>query len=207
MTDDFIDRVYRTTGQDEMRALYDDWAAGYDADLEDSAYKTPGRVAEALSAALADKNAPVLDFACGTGLSGVALADAGFKVIDGADISDGMLEEARRKGVYRHLIRTRPDQPLPVERGAYRAITAVGAISVGAAPGALYDELVDLLAPGGLRVLSLNDRSIALEDYGGRLKASIEAGKVRKLSEETGPHLVHDGKTTQSTVYVLERRA
>ena len=70
-----------------MRALYDDWAAGYDADLEDSAYKTPGRVAEALSAALADKQAPVLDFACGTGLSGVALADAGFKVIDGADIS------------------------------------------------------------------------------------------------------------------------
>lgn len=131
MTDTFIDKVYRTSGNEGMRDLYNAWADKYDQDLLETGYVTPARVALALSAELADKDAPILDFGCGTGLSGAALAEAGFSRIDGTDLSGEMLAMARRKQIYHKLWETDPSVPLPVKSGEYRAVTAIGVISVG----------------------------------------------------------------------------
>jgi predicted TPR repeat methyltransferase len=69
----------------------------------------------------------VLDFGCGTGLSGEALAAARVsRCIDGADVSAEMLEGARDKGVYRQLLKLDPEAPLPGRPGAYAAVTAAG---------------------------------------------------------------------------------
>jgi hypothetical protein len=57
-------------------------------------YATPARLAEALAAHVPDRTAPLLDFGCGTGLSGQALRAAGFTTLDGTDITPGMLEKA-----------------------------------------------------------------------------------------------------------------
>jgi len=101
----FLDNVYKTERGESMRRYYDDWAESYDTDLRENDYRTPARCAEALARVLVDRDAPILDFACGTGISGAALKEAGFTTIDGTDISDGMLEKAREKGAYRDLIR------------------------------------------------------------------------------------------------------
>ena len=42
----------------------------------------------------------ILDFACGTGLIGKYLKEYGFSLIEGMDISPGMLEQAREKYAY-----------------------------------------------------------------------------------------------------------
>lgn len=185
----YLDNIYSVDGGEEMRQYYDDWADSYDVDLHDNDYRTPDRCARALAAHLADKTAPVLDFACGTGISGVALARAGFTVIDGTDISEGMLEKAREKGVYRDLWVCSPDAPLDVGEREYAGITAVGAIGAGAAPVENIDGAIASLTPGGVFVVSLNDHTLEDPQFEARLERAVEDGRVEKLMAEDGPHL------------------
>jgi predicted TPR repeat methyltransferase len=203
MVSKFFDRVYRTTEQGAVEDLYDDWAETYDAELTESGYAAPGRCAAALAAQLPARDAPILDFACGTGLSGSALAAQGFTTIDGVDLSEAMLNVARKRGVYRNLVKADPDQPPSAAPGDYAAIAAVGAISPGAAPATFFDALLSCLAPGGLVVLSYNDHALADPEYASRLERALDDGIVRERFREHADHIVKLG--SKSTVYVLEK--
>ena len=203
MATDNFKRVYGTGDQAELHRIYDAWAETYDTDLLASGYVTPGRVARALAEFLHDKSAPVFDFACGTGLSGAALAAEGFTVIDGVDLSAAMLDRARDRSVYRHLRRIGEDEDPGLEPGQYAAITAVAAISPGAAPAAYLDRMIAGLAPGGLFAFSYNDQALEDEDYSTRLAAQIQSGAVRVLFEEWGDHFT--GRGSHAVVYVLEK--
>ncbi len=188
-TSAFLDNVYTTDGGDSMRRYYNEWADAYDKDLREHDYRTPGRCAAALAACVADKDTPVLDFACGTGMSGVALKEAGFTTIDGMDISEGMLEKARAKGVYRDLLKAEPDAVLDMGARKCRAITAVGAIGAGAAPAENIDGAIACLEPGGVFVVSLNDHTLEDPQYEALLHKAIDDGRVEKIMAEDGPHL------------------
>ncbi|MGM0660850.1 MAG: class I SAM-dependent DNA methyltransferase [Pseudomonadota bacterium] len=189
----FLDNVYTTDGGESMRRYYDDWADTYDTDLDRNDYRTPARCAAALAAHLDDREAPVLDFACGTGISGVALKEAGFTTIDGTDISDGMLDKARAKGAYRDLLLGHPDAGIETGGRQYRAIVAVGAIGAGAAPVAYLDHALAHLKPGGIFVVSLNDHTLEDPEFEARLTQAIADGRVAKLLAEDGPHLPRIG--------------
>ena len=178
---------------DEMRDYYDAWAESYDAELDDNGYASPARCAAALAAFLPDRSAPILDFACGTGISGKALAGEGFTTIDGLDVSEGMLAQARAKGVYRDLLKGQPDAPIEVGGRNYAAVAAIGAIGSGAAPAQYIDQIMGLLKPGGIFVLSLNDHTLKDPDFEARLNAAISEGRAEKLMAEGGPHLPAKG--------------
>ncbi len=192
----FLGRAYDLSSTQETRALYDEWADGYDAEVAENGYATPARCAEAL-ARHAPLIEPVLDIGCGTGLSGVALRARGFGAIDGVDPSPGMIARAEATGAYRTLRRIDPDEPF--EPGAYRAIAAVGVVGTGAAPPELFDRAWAALPDGGLLCLSLNDHALAIPDFTSR----IEPRRDRVLFEEYGPHL--PGIGMMSRVYVLRK--
>lgn len=198
MTDAYLDKVYQARSAKETAQIYDAWAKTYDAEVAENGYATPARCAAALHAILPDTSRPVLDFGCGTGLSGLALRLAGFQTIDGRDMSAGMLEIARAKGVYRHLEEIGPDDPLP---NGYDAITAVGVIGSGAAPLPALDRIIDALAPGGVTVFSFNDHTLQDPSYQARVDALIAAGVVVEVFRENGPHM--PARNMSSTVYVL----
>jgi predicted TPR repeat methyltransferase len=204
MTENFLDKVYGIRDPDTVRALYDDWAATYDAEIGENGYATPARCAAALATFLPDPATPILDFGCGTGLSGLALRALGFSVIDGTDLSDGMLETARARGVYRSLTRNEPNAPLDTLANRYNAIAAVGVISPGAGPPDLLDALVALLPTGGFLAFSLNDHALEDPAYEGRVQAVTEAGTVRIRFRDYGEHLPARG--IGSLVCVLEKR-
>lgn len=189
----FLDNIYKTDGGESMRRYYDDWADSYDKDLRENDYRTPGRCAGVLAAHLDDKDAPILDFACGTGISGVALKEAGFRAIDGTDISDGMLDKARAKGAYRDLFCVDPDAGLDTGGRQYRAIVAVGAIGAGAAPVEYIDAALAHLESGGLFVVSLNDHTLEDPKFEARLTQAISNGQFEKIIAEDGPHLPEIG--------------
>ena len=191
-----LDRAYDVSTPEETRALYEDWAATYDAEVAEKGYATPARCAEAL-ARHAPLIEPVLDIGCGTGLSGIALRARGFGAVDGADPSPEMLTRAEATGAYRGVRLSDPDDPF--EPGAYRIITAVGVIGAGAAPATLFDAAWDALPEGGLLCLSLNDHALAVPEF----PARIEARRDHLLFEEYGPHL--PGIDLMSRVYVLEK--
>lgn len=196
----FLSQVYDLATPEATRTLYDDWSASYDAEIAENGYATPARIAEALARHAPDSTVPILDFGCGTGLSGVALKLAGFTVIDGADLSADMLKGAAEKSVYRELWQVEPGADIP--RG-YAAITATGVIGIGAAPPEVFDTIMAALAPGGLFALSFNDHALAAPEFEGRLRSYTESGGAQLLFQEYGAHL--PGIDLKSNVYVVEK--
>lgn len=203
MENEYLPKVYNLSTPEETRLLYDEWADSYDTEIMENGYATPLRVARALAAQLKNLDRPVLDFGCGTGLSGAALIQTGFTAVDGADLSADMLAEAREKGVYRDLWQVHAGSDLPFDPGDYGAITASGVIGSGAAPGETFDLLLDALAPHGLLAFSFNDHALTDPDYEGRLRSAIESGAVHVLFQEHGDHL--PGIGLGATVYVIEK--
>lgn len=195
----FLAKVYDLQG-DGVRDYYDKWAATYEAEITENAYATPTRCAQALAGLGIAPDTAILDFACGTGLSGVALRDAGFTVFDGMDVSDGMLDKARAKTIYRTLTKVASDAPPPVPQDAYSAITAMGAIGPGAAPASVIAPLLAALPKGGHFIVSLNDVALEHPEF---LSALTTAPATEVISQERGAHL--PGIDVQSTVYVLRK--
>jgi len=187
----------------ETQELYADWADTYEADVNRMHYATPGRIAAALAMQSKDMSAPVLDFGCGTGLSGDALAQVGFTTVDGTDISPEMLEQAKAKPAYRAVWLSAPEE-IGIERGKYAAITATGVISLGAAPPETLTDLLEILSPGGLLAFSYNDPTLEEASYIAALDQVQDDGKAELLFREHGPHLSE--KVTGSDVIVLRRR-
>ncbi|TMM54490.1 class I SAM-dependent DNA methyltransferase [Sulfitobacter sabulilitoris] len=203
MGDGFLNKAYRTRDPEAIRTLYDEWADTYEAEIAANGYVTPDRCAKALAKYAKDQAAPVLDFGCGTGLSGLALALAGFKVIDGVDLSPEMIDQAREKNVYRDLATIAPGGKLRHQPGRYGAITAIGVIGAGAAPATVFDMLMQGLGRGGLLVCSLNDHAIADRVNEARINEWTDCGAARLLFREHGDHL--PGIDLGACVYVIEK--
>ncbi|NNK78877.1 MAG: class I SAM-dependent methyltransferase [Litoreibacter sp.] len=200
----FLDEAYDVSGADQTIGLYDEWSASYDAEVAENGYITPSRVAAALARVIEDLSAPVLDYGCGTGLSGLALRAAGFSVIDGADPSPEMLKQAEAKSAYRNLTLLDLDANPPFAPGQYPTITAIGVIGAGAAPIEVFDLLMDLLTPGGRLALSLNDHALEIPEFPARITTARDTGAAHVLVEEYGDHL--PGIGLKSMIYVLEKK-
>ncbi len=203
MAEEYLRSVYDLETQEETDAYYSAWAATYDEEVTRQGYRSPQRCAEAL-ARFVPPDTPVLDIGCGTGLSGTALAAAGFTDISGQDVNAEMLERARATGIYRELRITDPADPFPFEPGEYGAMAAIGVIGVGAAPPSLLPRALAALAPGGHIVFSYNDRVLDLPEYVQVVDDALTSGVAEQLFCERGPHF--EGLGSTSDIYVLRRR-
>jgi len=92
-----------------VRTLFDQYAAGFDQALvDDLDYRGPALLREAVGRAESARSRPLrfgraLDLGCGTGLAGAAFVDWCDSLV-GIDVSPGMIEQARRKGIYAEVI-------------------------------------------------------------------------------------------------------
>ncbi|MDC0115857.1 methyltransferase domain-containing protein [Octadecabacter sp.] len=193
---------------EDTQKLYADWADTYDDDVTSLNYVTPDRIARALLAQTSDRTRPVLDFGCGTGLSGQALKRHGFTTIDGTDISPEMLDRAQAKTVegilvYRHIWLSDPAF-FNFKSGAYSMVVATGVVSLGAAGPEMLGILVGALARDGLLAFSYNNPTVADPRYADALDKILSDGIATLLFREHGPHL--SAQVTGSDVIVLRRR-
>ena len=202
MAERFLDKIYDGDANG-AREIYAQWSETYDAEITLNGYATPARCANALLRFAGDLSLPILDYDCGTGLSGIALRSAGFLHIDGYDISKEMIELARPKNVYDALGHFDLEDGPPVTKGQYSMITAIGVISVGAAPLSTFDAIIDLLPADELFVFSFNDRALADPAYEKKVEIYTESEKVEQLLCEYGDHL--PGIGLKSNVYVLKK--
>ncbi|WP_170357782.1 class I SAM-dependent DNA methyltransferase [Ruegeria arenilitoris] len=203
MSEKFLKNTYDLNTPQETQAHYQKWAASYEDEVAEHGYATPGRVAEALWSKLPEPDTPILDYGCGTGLSGVALHKVGYRAIDGVDPTPEMLKGAAAKGVYRNLAAIDITDPNPLETGAYKAIAAIGVIGAGAAPPQTFDMLMKVLPKSGLLAFSFNDHTLDDPGYTGRLNEWLDMGAARLLFREHGPHL--PGLDLKSDVYIVEK--
>lgn len=199
-----LEKAYGHKPGAEAVDFYDDWADSYDEELGAKGYVTPQRCAEALIAMGADPAQPILDIGCGTGVSGAALAAAGFTAIDGVDPSPEMLARARDKSIYRAVREIDPLAPLVAPEGAYVNAMAAGVLSPGLAPPEALDQIFEFLPAGGRLAFSLNDHAISDGAHLGRMTEIIDGGWVVLEFKEYGDHI--PGTDLKSYVYVLRKR-
>ena len=202
MCSDFLDKVYKDEYKDP-KDLYREWADTYDNELAQNKYITPIRTAKALATFASNKSTPILDFGCGTGLSAEALLSCGFSSIDGVDISSEMIEIAREKDIYRDLECFDPDKGIPVKQNEYSIITAIGVISVGAAPISIFDQVFDLLPQNGLFAFSFNEHSLMVPEYSLKVEQTVKEKKAEQLFCELGAHILK--RDFKSMVYVIKK--
>ena len=101
------------------------------------------------------QTARILDAGAGTGLVGEFLSDQGYTNLIAMDMSAGMLEEARKKDVYREYHQMVMGEELGFDTDSFDAVVSVGAITLGHAPVASLDEFVRITKPGGHIVYTL----------------------------------------------------
>lgn len=178
-------RAYAASSATESRALYDEWAAKYDQDVSAADYATPDIAAQAVVGLLGsdDTSATVLDAGCGTGLVGLRLRElrpAGLTV-DGVDLSQKMLDVARRTGVYRDLKVADLSQRIEVRDGAYDVAVCVGTLTHGHVGPEVFPEFVRVVGKGGVVVATVLDEIWESRGYKGVVERLRDEGRVEMV--------------------------
>lgn len=181
-----LDRIYNLSGQpDDCVDAYKDWADTYEQDTVDGMNYVAPRVAAQRLAGLVKPGAEILDAGCGTGLAGVELAALGFTTIDGMDISPDMLDQARKKAVYRNLQVEDMTRTLSYGDEAYDAVVCVGTFTHAHVGPAGFDELIRITRPGAPIVATVHE-DVWPDGYDAHFKALETDGRARvnSISEE-----------------------
>lgn len=179
--------LFEVKSDDANRAYYDSWADQYDEDLAKLSYPAPTQAAVMLARMVDWRDRAILDAGCGTGLSGQALVQQGFSLIDGLDYSPGMLDQAASKHIYRRLDRVDIGQPAALPNAPYAAVFTVGTLTYDFLGVELVEHLMPALESGGVFVLCTNATAWAkrsVEDYLGTLvQQNRIAGLVMRACE------------------------
>lgn len=168
--------VYSSRNEQELEERYDQWAEEYDADLEaDFGWLSPQRTSDTLAKYVA-RDAAILDAGAGTGLVGQCLHDLGYRNLTAMDLSQGMLEVARQKNIYRGLDQMTMGETLGYATDRFDASVVVGVFTQGHAPASSLDELVRVTKPGGHIVFSLRTDTHRESGFKDKQEALAAAG-------------------------------
>lgn len=174
--------IYASKDNEELEQRYDVWAGEYDKDLDESFGWVGPKVGAEVFAKHVPLAAVILDAGVGTGLVGVELRKLGYTNITGMDMSQGMLDEAARKGVYRQLDQMVMGEKLDYIDDAFDAVISIGVLTLGHAPAESLDELIRVTKSGGHVVFSL--RPDVYEEHGFKQKqAALKAAGRWELVE------------------------
>ena len=187
--------------REEFEERYDEWGSTYDRDLIEAwDYKLPAFIGDLLMKYVTNHNARILDAGAGTGLGGEYINHNGYTNLFAVDMSQGMLDEAKRKGIYRSLDRMVLGEKLDYPSNHFDAVLSVG--TIGHAPPESFDELIRITKSSGFIVFSLRTTHDDEPQWYRKLQSLEEAGKWR-LVEKTDPILALPGESADVYHYGL----
>ena len=138
--------------------------------------------------------ARVLDAGAGTGLVGAALKAKGYGSITAMDLSNGMLEEAKKTGAYEGFDRMVLGETLGYETAAFDSTISIGTFSLGHAPASGLDELVRVTKPGGYLVYSVRADVFVENGFKAKHDELAAAGKITIVEGTDPEHLLPKGE-------------
>eukprot|EP00092_Neocalanus_flemingeri_P029965 GFUD01032534.1.p1 GENE.GFUD01032534.1~~GFUD01032534.1.p1 ORF type:complete len:207 (+),score=32.43 GFUD01032534.1:22-621(+) len=99
-----------------------------------------------------DTGIEVLDVACGTGVVGEEIRAAGYENVDGLDPSQGYLNGAMAKGIFRKVYKEfiDPDKPTTIQNDSYDALLCCAGFFQGLISPLGFTELLRITKPGGI---------------------------------------------------------
>ena len=200
-----LKRFYKPQPLSVTKADYDDWASDYDQNtVKDIGYCAPESIASLVEKHIKDKNLPIIDLGCGTGLLGKLLKPRGYNNIHGWDLSPGMLAEAEKTGAYASLKEIDLTVRFPFEAESCRAMVSAGVYG----PGVVGPEHVHLLVPplakGGVSIHSFNGLSWRKRPFGDAIQVLKDSGEIDILEQSWGPYIT--GENIDGVYMVFCRR-
>tara|TARA_Y100001970_G_scaffold37520_1_gene46384 strand:- start:114 stop:749 length:636 start_codon:yes stop_codon:yes gene_type:complete len=154
-----LNDAYSLKTPNDSIQLYKKWAQTYDKDFAlNNNYLSPKKISNYYNKYSRNTDTPILDVGAGTGLVGELLHGLGHKQIIGIDISAEMLNEAKIKGCYSSLIEADITKKIPLENDSIGGVISAGTFTHGHVGPDAIDELIRIIKPGGLFVLSINSK-------------------------------------------------
>ena len=188
----------------KLEQYYDKWAREYDTDVSNEDYSGPEFIADYLAKILEsdsrvdsnNQDAEIIDAGCGTGLVGIALAQKGFRKIDGFDLSHQMVEQAKQSAVYNSLTGG-CDMTRPIEvyqDNQYEVAVCCGVFTSGHVHPSALEELIRVTKPGGLLLVSTRKSYYDNSDFSAICDRFQTEGKVKLIhSVMDGPYIAEEG--------------
>lgn len=138
-----------------VREVFDRHAATFDQHLVNRLqYRVPQFLLEAVTAAGPRASLNVLDLGCGTGLCGEAFRPLAAK-LNGVDLSEAMIEEARKRGVYDHLQAAEMISVLRSSSAPYDLLLAADVLCYLGDLSEIFEAAASALHPGGMFAFSV----------------------------------------------------
>ena len=132
---------------------YDDWALSYDQTLQKWNYKAPLKAVNVISF-LKENIKSNLDLACGTGMFAARLKKNYPNItIDGCDISSQSLKIAKKKQLYRKLIKQSFEKKINITK-KYDSVSMIGSMTYCKKPKTLFSLIFNYLKKDGIFIFT-----------------------------------------------------
>lgn len=188
-------KVTKQTTEDEIKRIYAARSRTYDQEhsVAGTAYFKP--LAECFHNVLKDvfQNKPidqikVIDTGAGTGLIGAELKRFGYTNLCALDISNEMLDEAKKKEIYTEFICTSLNgQPIPeIKSGQFDGLICGGALMTGRIGSSAFVEMIRMVRTDGVLCFNIMKEEL-VEHYQDMMTELENAGKWICLSKDTLP--------------------
>tara|TARA_B100001123_G_C15113803_1_gene948529 strand:- start:411 stop:1040 length:630 start_codon:yes stop_codon:yes gene_type:complete len=150
--------IYKLKTTKEVMEYYDEWGIKnkYDKDMVDWNYTGPKETVEVFKKYAKNKDVKIFDAGCGTGLVGLELRKFGYLNIDGADLSQKLLNLVP-KGSYRSLEQIDLNKSLNKQNDIYDAVMCVGTFTFGHVKPPALDEFIRITKNKGLICFTINE--------------------------------------------------
>lgn len=199
-----LQRSYSLRDKEDAVALYRDWAETYDDQLKrDLRYISPESTADVAREWLSDRETPLLDIGCGTGLTAAACRQRGFTTIDGIDISPEMIAVAAKKHLYRKLFQGDLTQTLDLPTASYSAAISSGTFTHAHVGASAFDEIFRILRPGGRLVCTIHSHVFEPAGFLEKIGEMTAAGVLGVLHRHEAP--LFEMAPPDGLYYVFER--
>ncbi len=202
-----------------VRQVFDHFAGEFETKLAELGYRAPALLADALGEGEVpvDASLTVLDAGCGTGLCAPFLRPRARRLV-GVDLSPGMLDHARARGLYDGLAEAELGAFLAGQPGAFDLIVAADVLCYFGALDAVLAQAAAALRPGGRLAFTVERLEDAAEPHRvsphgryahaeGHVRGCLDAAglAVARLSRDT--LRFESGEPVEGLVVVAVRRA
>lgn len=186
MSDNKVLKSYKATSPDDQQATYDQWAQKYEQDLCAMGYRLPAMTAGAFARFVPADTGPILDAGCGGGIQAETLALMGYGPLIGLDLSEGMLDVARQKGIYAELHQGALGAQLDLPDNSMAAVLCIGTITPNHAPPESLDGLLKVAKPGAPIIFTMRNDAAQEPAYLDKVAALTAAGAWTEIWSSDG---------------------
>ena len=185
--------LYQDKSKDTVCNLYGEEAQQYEELTKKLEYQGPfvgTKIFVGYLEQLFNKRCNILDLGAGTGMCGEILKNAGYTNMTAIDLSERMLEEAKKKNIYKSVVQKDLNvDSLEEFNELFDAVICIGVFYFGQVESGAIGKVLNVMKPGGILCFSI--RTELYDEEGSGYKeccdSLVKEGKWKQLGCETSP--------------------